>query len=208
MGAKLILEGGGEFNLRTKLEPPLGNHWSISREPIGNRLGLRTWGFPPSVMGGLFLFFFFFFLLKPSWSRDGDSLAVQLLLSLYIWQLCFQRTHAWARALEWSPAQNIALEVWWVLSPWELRELFWGSPFRIFGVFLRFFALWSLLRPLFWRVRGAFCIAHFPRIGFESLISKMRPTGFTLWPAVGDKDSLNGGPGDTQSNEWVVQRGT
>ena len=69
---------------------------------------------------------------------------------------------------------------------------FWGSPkashikasphfprFRvcIFRIFL-VFARWGLLRPLFlWGERGLPHFPHFPRIGFESLISKIRPTG-------------------------------
>ena len=39
----------------------------------------------------------------------------------------------------------------------------------------------NLLRPLsFWGERDLLHFLHFPRIGFESLISKIRPTGFTV----------------------------
>ena len=49
--------------------------------------------------------------------------------------------------------------------------------FRIFRVF-RVFALRNLLRPLlFWGERDCPHFPHFSRIGFESLISKIRPTG-------------------------------
>ena len=58
--------------------------------------------------------------------------------------------------------------------------------FRIFRVFVSafsafsafFFALQNLLRPLFfWGERD---FPRFPRISFESLISKIRPTGFRM----------------------------
>ena len=68
---------------------------------------------------------------------------------------------------------------------------FRGRIFRIFRVF-RVFALRNLLRPLFsWGERDFPHFPHFPRflrIGFESLISKIRPTGFRMtglrWPGM------------------------
>ena len=78
----------------------------------------------------------------------------------------------------------------------NIATLLWGSPkashikashphfprfrVRIFRVF-RVFALRNLLRPLFFWGKRDF--PHFPRflrIGFESLISKIRPTGFRM----------------------------
>ena len=58
--------------------------------------------------------------------------------------------------------------------------------FRIFRGF-RVFARWNLLRPLFfWGERDRPHFPHFRRFGFESLISKIRPTGFIMtglrWP--------------------------
>ena len=51
---------------------------------------------------------------------------------------------------------------------------------RIFRVF-RALALRNLLRPLFfWGERDFPHFPRFARIGFESLISKIRPTGFIM----------------------------
>ena len=51
---------------------------------------------------------------------------------------------------------------------------------RIFCIF-RVVALWNLLKPLFsWGQRDLLHFPHFRRIGFESLISKIRPTGFIV----------------------------
>ena len=51
---------------------------------------------------------------------------------------------------------------------------------RIFRIF-RVFALRDLLRPLFfWGERDFPHFPHFPCVGFESLISKIRPTGFRM----------------------------
>ena len=51
---------------------------------------------------------------------------------------------------------------------------------RIFRVF-RVFALRNLLRPLFfWGEKDFLHFPRFRRIGFESLISKIRPTGFRM----------------------------
>ena len=58
------------------------------------------------------------------------------------------------------------------------------SAFLLCGIssdpcFFRVFALRDLLRPLFfWGERDFPHFPHFPCIGFESLISKIRPTGF------------------------------
>ena len=82
------------------------------------------------------------------------------------------------------------------------RQRCWGSPkashikpshphfprfrVRIFRIF-RVFARWNLLRSLFfWGERDRPHFPHFRRFGFESLISKIRPTGFIMtglrWP--------------------------
>ena len=51
-----------------------------------------------------------------------------------------------------------------------------GGP-RIFSVF-RVFAPWNLLKTLlFFSFWGEKDLPHLPRVGFESLISKLRPTG-------------------------------
>ena len=74
--------------------------------------------------------------------------------------------------------------------------------FRIFRVFVSAFSAFSAFSPCFrsaespqtlvflgWEGRPHF--RHFPCIGFESLISKIRPTGFRMtglrWPGVAGK---------------------
>ena len=93
----------------------------------------------------------------------------------------------------------------------EFSWLFWGSPrashikashphfprfprfrvriFRFFRVF-RFFGLWSLLRPLFCRVRGAFRIFRIFAVSGSNRWFRKSDRPALLWPALGDRDFL------------------
>ena len=67
-------------------------------------------------------------------------------------------------------------------SPMQTFQKFCLPRFPRFRVCIfRFFAWWSLLKPLFLQgKRGPSVFSAFSRIGFELLISKIRPTGFIV----------------------------